>query len=708
MASLGGLQAFEADPAVVSLAAGHPPRRRVWATRFMPEQLYEHFARRTAASAACLPAGHPRIRDVPSEYVAVLPLEAVEGEAAGVTGSYGYVTSVFKGVSTEDGMAYTLRRVDHVRIPSSVTDAAMTAWAKARHPSVVALRRIIPTTPGGAGALFFLHDYHPGARSLKESLLDPGMRATTPVAAIPESSLWSYATQLIAGLRVVHEAGLSFRGISPAHVLLTDHDRVRITGAGVLDVLESDSKRPVTDQQAADMLSLGHLLLALAARGAPPGTSTAADAQLEHVRAAYSPLMHHLLLLLLSRPTTVAEVTAVIAPKLLGELDAAYDHIDAQDELLGRECDNGRLLRSLMKLGYINERPAYESDPSWSETGDRYLLKLYRDFLFHQVNDEGRAVIDVAHVVDSLNRLDRGTSDRILLSSRDSASILLASYAQLRKAVNNAFEDLHASQHGTRASGAASSGGGGGSLDDGIPYAARKAMGLTGGGGGSGGGSLPGKVRGRGAALAPSALMSNNAHTAAAAAAAAAAAVGGAGLLPTFSGGDASAAMSLASGGAAMMGSLLQSATGGWMGGFPGIATPSASDGLEGGASSEGYSDGGAAVDAAGGMVFDPASGMWYTAVAQAEGDGSGGSSGGVGSGYEYGATAGFGDDSGGADWGSGGVAGSGGEGDDGRGYTVAAGGGYDTTGATATGGSGSVGGGHLNRNAAEFQPSWR
>jgi hypothetical protein len=33
-------------------------------------------------------------------------------------------------------------------------------------------------------------------------------------------------------------------------VLITGHDRVRLTGAGVLDVLEADSKKPLADMQA--------------------------------------------------------------------------------------------------------------------------------------------------------------------------------------------------------------------------------------------------------------------------------------------------------------------------------------------------------------------------------------------------------------------------------------------------------------------------
>ena len=44
-------------------------------------------------------------------------------------------------------------------------------------------------------------------------------------------------------------------------------------------------------------------------------------------------------------------------------------------------------------------------DPEWSETGDRYLLKLFRDYIFHQVTETGAAWVDFAHIVATLNRV---------------------------------------------------------------------------------------------------------------------------------------------------------------------------------------------------------------------------------------------------------------------------------------------------------------
>eukprot|EP01103_Thecamoeba_quadrilineata_P017242 TRINITY_DN6027_c0_g1_i1.p1 TRINITY_DN6027_c0_g1~~TRINITY_DN6027_c0_g1_i1.p1 ORF type:complete len:137 (+),score=19.24 TRINITY_DN6027_c0_g1_i1:391-801(+) len=109
---------------------------------------------------------------------------------------------------------------------------------------------------------------------------------------------------------------------------------------------------------------------------------------------------------------------------------------------MSKEVENGRLLRILVKLGFINERPEYGMDLNWSETGDRYLLKLFRDYVFHQVCDDGNPVVDFAHVVDCLNKLDVGASEKILLTSRDEQSMLVVSYNDLRRCIESAFNEL--------------------------------------------------------------------------------------------------------------------------------------------------------------------------------------------------------------------------------------------------------------------------
>ena len=45
-------------------------------------------------------------------------------------------------------------------------------------------------------------------------------------------------------------------------------------------------------------------------------------------------------------------------------------------------------------------------DLQWSETGDRYMLKLFRDYVFHQVTPNGHPWVDLSHVIQCLNKVN--------------------------------------------------------------------------------------------------------------------------------------------------------------------------------------------------------------------------------------------------------------------------------------------------------------
>jgi PAB-dependent poly(A)-specific ribonuclease subunit 3 len=123
---------------------------------------------------------------------------------------------------------------------------------------------------------------------------------------------------------------------------------------------------------------------------------------------------------------------------------------------LSREVENGRLFRIVSKLGMINERPEFDMDASWSETGDRYLLKLFRDYVFHQVYEDGSPVLDLGHVVECLTKvpfrvglafllflqLDLGVDEKIVLMSRDEQSIIIVSYRDLKRCMEQSLMDL--------------------------------------------------------------------------------------------------------------------------------------------------------------------------------------------------------------------------------------------------------------------------
>lgn len=120
---------------------------------------------------------------------------------------------------------------------------------------------------------------------------------------------------------------------------------------------------------------------------------------------------------------------------------------------------------SLVQLNYVCERPELNGDTQWAETGDRcapgsraarqrmgccqprlraaqaglqsgapptrpptitppcppcaalppgrYLLKLFRDLLFHQVDEEGAPLLDWGLAMEALNKVDAGVPEKV-------------------------------------------------------------------------------------------------------------------------------------------------------------------------------------------------------------------------------------------------------------------------------------------------------
>lgn len=62
-----------------------------------------------------------------------------------------------------------------------------------------------------------------------------------------------------------------------------------------------------------------------------------------------------------------------------------------------------------MSRPYLFGVPADPQDPSWSGTGDRHLLSLFRTFVFHQTSEEGGPQLDWGHVVETLNKVRTGS-----------------------------------------------------------------------------------------------------------------------------------------------------------------------------------------------------------------------------------------------------------------------------------------------------------
>lgn len=186
---------------------------------------------------------------------------------------------------------------------------------------------------------------------------------------------------------------------------------------GIMDMLTFDTAPNVGHLQQDDILNLGQLMMTLACKSLTATHNISKS--IDYIAQHYSQDMKNMILFLMSQPVpmkTVDQIISMLGPRILQEINDVQNANDVLESDLGRELENGRLARLLMKFGFINERPEFDMDPAWSETGDRYIIKLFRDYVFHQVDEAGLPVLDVAHVLTCLNKVRGHFSTPMLMA----------------------------------------------------------------------------------------------------------------------------------------------------------------------------------------------------------------------------------------------------------------------------------------------------
>jgi PAB-dependent poly(A)-specific ribonuclease subunit 3 len=262
---------------------------------------------------------------------------------------------------------------------------------------------------------------------------------------VPEKVLWSYIVQIASAIKSVHTANLAVRCMDPSKVILTDKNRIRLSACSVLDVVQFDAQRPLAELQQEDFLHFGKLILSIGMNNLVSNTTL--KNAVDQLGRSYTTELRDTVAWLLTpaqAPATksIDDFLGGISTHLVSAFDNSLHAMDTQTSELSRELENGRLFRLMAKLGTINERPEYEGDRNWSENGERYMLKLFRDYTFHQVDAEGRPVIDLGHMLMCLNKLDAGIEEKVSLTSRDEQTTFVVTYRELKKQAAAAFAEL--------------------------------------------------------------------------------------------------------------------------------------------------------------------------------------------------------------------------------------------------------------------------
>ncbi|GJN81959.1 PAB-dependent poly(A)-specific ribonuclease subunit 3 [Purpureocillium lilacinum] len=419
------------------------PYQRLTHDFFIPDKLREELQKKAEASLQIMPNSQlPQL----DNYHSLVALDTSHRKNANI---YGYPSWVYKAVSSKTGNLYSLRRLEGFRLTNEHAIRSVKEWRKIDNANVVTIHDAFTTRAFGDSSLIFVQDYHPLSKTLSEVHLaptpGPGNRFQ-PKGPISEAILWTYISQIANALRAIHGANLAARCIDVTKIILTDKNRIRLNACSVLDVVQFDMRRPIAELQQDDFLQFGRTILSLATNTLPVHL-TNLNSAVEQLSRSYSVELRDTVVWLLAPPQapaqkTIDEFVRGIAGHIVGTLDQSQHRADELNTELFRELENGRIARLLFKLGTVNERQEFDGDRAWSENGERYMLKLFRDYVFHQVDSNGNPVLDMGHMLRCLNRLDAGTDERICLTSRDEQTSFLVSYKELKKQLNNAFGEL--------------------------------------------------------------------------------------------------------------------------------------------------------------------------------------------------------------------------------------------------------------------------
>jgi len=354
--------------------------------------------------------------------------------------SFNYPTTVYKVVSDKDGYSYALRRVDKIKTTVERTTDVLRQWERVAlsHPNIVTLRSIFVANQ----ALFFLHDYFPAAQTLRQLYLE---QRTHP---IPERTLWTMWASLVNAVAAVHASNMALRCCNPTRILMTGNGRARFNCVGVMDVLDFENKQPMQQLQREDLAGLGKTFLMLCCRSLTAASNPVHSIKI--VNDQYSSDMSHLIWLLMdyNKPNlAVMDVIRMTSHRVATiQLEHLYSYTDSLESVLEQQLENGRLLSLMIKLGMVSDRPSdaqqWRFGSQAPETGRAFVLKLLRDYLFHQVDGDGQPVTDIGHIISGLNKLDVGVEEKLLLSTRDNRSLLVASFKDMKTCVQEAFKEL--------------------------------------------------------------------------------------------------------------------------------------------------------------------------------------------------------------------------------------------------------------------------
>lgn len=423
-------------------------------TMFVPTDVRELVTRKNAATLATLAA--PALPAHVGVYHLLVLLDSTFDKTSRV---WHVPCHVYKAFSNADGAAYTVRRLDassKVRIANEAPFSTVKRWRTLRHANIVRLHDAFTSVAfGGDPALCLVYDYYPLATTLHEHHV--ARRVGSKLAPVSEDLLWAYAVQLTGALLAVHTAGLSAgSAVSLSKILVTNKGRVRLGSVAVDDILEYEAltahrtdvgtATALAELQHGDAVRLGRVLLELAAlslaTSARGGDTDATLAALSRAPAPFSPEFIAMVIELVHADDAFRLEEFYkdhLAERALAVLEAAQNSTDYYEAQMLGEVENARLFRLMAKINYVVDARSVDSELS----GSIHVARLFRDYVFQTVNEFERPVADLSRVLTSLNKLDVGVDEKVLLVSRDDDTCIIVSFKEVKDIIDLTFRAIY-------------------------------------------------------------------------------------------------------------------------------------------------------------------------------------------------------------------------------------------------------------------------
>ena len=441
------------------------PNERTPDDLFIPNNLREQLVKKNLASLQIFPPGGP-LPDLVQDYFGLVPLDFHE-KKTDIDRYHGHKNSLYKVISNIDGRNYVMRRIHNIKsnlIEPQHIVKVFQMWKKLQNVNIVSVKDIFVTTKFNDSSLCLIYDYYPKAISLYEAHF-----INFPLLPITQEYLWTYLIQLTSGIKAAHKLDLILGdSLNWEKIIVTNNPAmIKISGIAANDLLSDNlNKTPVELQELKqkDYLKLGRLLIQLASNMSPSTNSggvnnsnTVNTSSMENnmnkihkdnleidqlsVDSSFKEVLKYLTDKE-NKDKNIRDLTVLFIDQLYSNFNALKKYDEFLNNTLRTELENSRLFRLICKLNFIFGRIESRIDINWSESGEKFPIILFYDFVFHQVDETGKPVMDLTHVLRCLNKLDAGVAEKLVLVTPDEMNCIIISYKELKDLIESTFRSL--------------------------------------------------------------------------------------------------------------------------------------------------------------------------------------------------------------------------------------------------------------------------